>query len=130
MGLQEKIESDRLAALGGLFRRVSAIQWLIFSGVGIVLAIAVATACMVLQFRDRTMAAAEHELANTAQVLSRHFDQQLTVLQRIHDEVQDFARKEGIDTPEAFERRMSSPEVRDMLRSKLRAFPHVGALNL
>jgi hypothetical protein len=87
MGLQEKLESDRLAALGGVFRRIGAIQWLIFSGVGIVLAITLATAFLVLQFRDRTMEAAEHELANTAQVLSRHFDQQLTVLQRIHSEV-------------------------------------------
>jgi diguanylate cyclase (GGDEF)-like protein len=130
MGLQEKLESDHFAALSGVFRRIGAIQWLIFSGVGIVLAITVATGCLVLQFRDRTMRAAEHELANTAQVLSRHFDQQLTVLQRIHDEVQDFARIERIDTPEDFNRRMSSPDVRDMLRSKLRAFPHVGALNL
>ena len=130
MGLQEKLGSDHLAALGGVFRRIGAIQWLIFSGVGIVLAITVATACLVLQFRDRTMQAAERELANTAQVLSRHFDQQLTILQRIHGEVQNYTRSEGIDTAEAFERRMSSPEVHEMLRFKLQAFPHVGALNL
>jgi len=102
MGLQEKLGSDHLAALGGVFRRIGAIQWLIFSGVGIVLAITVATACLVLQFRDRTMQAAERELANTAQVLSRHFDQQLTILQRIHGEVQNYTRSEGIDTAEAF----------------------------
>jgi hypothetical protein len=130
MGLQEKLGSDHFAALGGMFRRVSAIQGLIFSGVGIVLAITVATACLVLQFRDRTMQAAEHELASTAQVLSRHFDQQLTVLQRIHDEVQNYARDEGIDTREAFEQRMSTRSVHEMLRAKLQAFPHVGALNL
>src|SRR5215475_7701417 len=130
MGLQENLESDRLAALGGVFRRIGAIQWLIFSGVGIIFAISLATAFLVLQFRDRTMEAAEHELANTAQVLSRHFDQQLTVLQRIHGEVQNYAREEGIDTPEAFQRRMSTRDVHEMLRDKLQAFPHVGALNL
>jgi diguanylate cyclase (GGDEF)-like protein len=130
MGLQEKLGSDHFAVLGGVFRRIGAIQWLIFSGVGIVFAITVATACLVLQFRDRTMEAAERELANTAQVLSRHFDQQLTILQRVHGEVQNYTRSEGIDTAEAFERRMSSPEVHEMLRSKLQAFPHVGALNL
>ena len=130
MGLQEKIENDRLAVFGGLLRRVSAIQWLIFSGVGIVLAITFATAFLVLQFRDRTIAAAERELANTAQVLSRHFDQQLTSLQRIHGEVQNYTSEEGIDTPQAFEQRMSTREVHEMLRSKLQAFPHVGALNL
>src|ERR1700753_3192278 len=130
MGRQEKFEGDQLAARGNMLRRVSAIQWLIFSGVGIVLAITLATGFMVLQFRDRTMEAAEHELANTAQVLSRHFDQQLIVLQRIHSEVQNFAREKGIDTPEAFEQRMSTHDVHDMLRAKLQAFPHVGALNL
>ncbi len=130
MGRQEKFEGDQLAARGNMLRRVSAIQWLIFSGVGIVLAITLATAFMVLQFRDRTMEAAEHELANTAQVLSRHFDQQLTVLQRIHGEVQNYAREQGIDTPEAFRQRMSTRDVHELLRSKLQAFPHVGALNL
>ena len=99
----KRLESDDFACAGGVFRRIGAIQWLIFCGVGIVLAITFATAFLVLQFRDRTMEAAEHELANTAQVLSRHFDQQLDVLQRIHDEVQNYARDEGIDTPEAFE---------------------------
>src|SRR6201996_9278593 len=113
MGLQVKLESDRFKTLGGVFRRVSAIQWLIFSGVGIVFAITLATGFMVLQFRDRTMEAAEHELANTAQVLSRHFDQQLIVLQRIHSEVQNFAREKGIDTPEAFAQRMSTHDVHD-----------------
>jgi PAS domain-containing protein len=130
MGLQENPATHGLATMGGVFRRISAIQWPIFSGVGIVLAIALGTGCLVQQFRDRTMEAAERELANTAQVLSRHFDQQLTVLQRIHGDVQNYTRSEGIDTAEAFERRMSSPEVREMLRSKLQAFPHVGALNL
>jgi hypothetical protein len=75
MGLQENPATHGLATMGGLFRRFSAIQWLIFSGVGIVLAIALGTACLVQQFRDRTMEAAERELANTAQVLSHHFDQ-------------------------------------------------------
>ena len=58
----------------------------------------VGTGGLVLQFRDRTVDAAESELGNTAQLLSRHFDQQLVVLQRIHDEVSAYAQAEGIDT--------------------------------
>jgi hypothetical protein len=109
---QEKSAFRRwFASAGGSLRRVGAIQWLIFSGVGIVLAVMVGTGCLVLQFRDRTVDAAESELGNTAQLLSRHFDQQLVVLQRIHDEVSAYAQAEGIDTPEAFERRMSSPSI-------------------
>jgi diguanylate cyclase (GGDEF)-like protein len=131
MELREKRAFRRwIARAGELFRRIGAIQWLIFSGVGIVLAITLGTGCLVLQFRDRTVEAAESELGNTAQLLSRHFDQQLVVLQRIHADVAAYAQTEGIDTPEAFERRMSSPTVHQMLRSRLQAFPHVGALNV
>jgi hypothetical protein len=115
---------------GGSLRRIGAIQWLIFSGVGIVLAITLGTAFLVLQFRDRTVDAAESELGNTAQLLSRHFEQQLVVLQRIHGEVSAYAQTEGIDTSAVFERRMSSPAIHQMLTSKLQAFPHVGALNV
>jgi hypothetical protein len=73
---------------------------------------------------------AERELANTAQLLSRHFDQELTVLQRIHDDVLTYTQDAGIDTVEAFERRMSTLAVHEVLRSKLQAFPDVGALNI
>jgi len=104
---QEKSALRRwFAGAGGSLRRIGAIQWLIFSGFGIVLAIMVGTGGLVLQFRDRTVDAAESELGNTAQLLSRHFEQQLVVLQRIHDEISTYAQAEGIDTSEAFERRM------------------------
>jgi len=122
--------AKRFAAKGWSLRKVSAIQWLIFCGVGIVLAIMLGTGFLVLQFRDRTIEAAERDLANTAQLLSRHFDQQLGDLQHVHQDVLDYIQAAGIDTPQAFDSRMSSLAVHEMLRSKLQAFPHVGALNL
>src|SRR5581483_7585970 len=82
------------------------------------------------QFRDRTIDSAERDLANTAQLLSRHFDQQLGDLQHVHQDVLDYIQSAGIDTPQAFDSRMSSLAVHEMLRTKLQAFPHVGALNL
>jgi diguanylate cyclase (GGDEF)-like protein len=115
---------------GWPFGRLGAVQWLIICGIGIVLAIMLGTGFLVLQFRDRTVDAAERELANTAQLLSRHFDQQLSDLQRVHQDVLDYTRAEGIDTAEAFDSRMSSLAVHEMLRSKLQAFPHVGGLNV
>ncbi len=129
---QQKTASGRWFAMksGWPFGRIGAIQWLIICGVGIVLAVMLGTGFLVLQFRDRTVDAAERELANTAQLLSRHFDQQLTDLQRVHEDVLDYARAEGIDTAEAFDSRMSSLAVHEMLRAKLQAFPHVGGLNL
>jgi diguanylate cyclase (GGDEF)-like protein len=115
---------------GSPLRRMGAIQWLILCGVGIVLAVTLGTGALILQFRDRTIDAAERDLANTAQLLSRHFDQQLGDLQRIHHDVLDYIHDEGIDTVEAFDSRMSSLAVHEMLRTKLQAFPHVGALNV
>jgi diguanylate cyclase (GGDEF)-like protein len=129
---QQKTAAGRWFAIksGWPFGRIGAIQWLIICGVGIVLAITLGTGFLVLQFRDRTLDAAERELASTAQLLSRHFDQQLADLQHIHDEVLTYTHAEGIDTAEAFESRMSSLAVHEVLRGKLQAFPHVGALNL
>jgi diguanylate cyclase (GGDEF)-like protein len=129
---QEKTAAGRWFAItaGWLFGQIGAIQWLIICGVGIVLAITLGTGFLVLQFRDRTVDAAERELASTAQLLSRHFDQQLSDLQRVHQDVLDYARAEDIDTAEAFDSRMSSLAVHEMLRAKLRAFPHVGGLSL
>jgi hypothetical protein len=51
-----------------------------------VIAIALGTACLVLQFRDRALQVAERELNNNSLLLLRHFDQQMTNLQRIQDE--------------------------------------------
>jgi hypothetical protein len=55
---------------------MGAIQWLIFCGVALVIAITLGTACLVLQFRDRALQVAERELNNSTLLLSRHFDQQ------------------------------------------------------
>jgi hypothetical protein len=44
---------------------MGAIQWLIFCGVALVIAITLGTACLVLQFRDRALQVAERELNNS-----------------------------------------------------------------
>src|SRR5260221_1943195 len=129
--IQEAATKGRFAVKGGWsFRKISAIQWLIACGVGTVIAITLGTGFLVLQFRDRTIETAQRDLANTAQLLSRHFDQQLSDLQHVHQDVLDYTRAEGIDTAQAFESRMSTLAVHKMLRTKLQALPHVGALNL
>jgi len=128
---QEKSASSSwFTLMGRPLRRMGAIQWLIICGVVMVLAITLGTWLLVMQFRDRAVDAAERELANTAQLLSRHFDQQLIDLQRVHDDILTYMQAEGIDTAEAFESRMSTLAVHEVLRSKLQPFPHVGALNL
>src|SRR5262249_32450408 len=66
----------------------------------------------------------------TALLLSRHFDQQLSDLQHVHEDILTYVRAGGLDTAEAFENRMSVLSAHEMLRTRLAALPHVGALNV
>jgi diguanylate cyclase (GGDEF)-like protein len=120
-----------LSRTGMLLRgRMGAIQWLIMCGAALVLAIALGTAYLAMQFRERAIEVAERELTNGALLLSRHFDQQLSDLQHVHEDIIGYVRAGGLDTPEAFEKRMSLLTTHEMLRTRLAALPHVGALNV
>jgi diguanylate cyclase (GGDEF)-like protein len=110
--------------------RLGAIQWLILSAAALVIAIALGTGYFAMQYRERALVVAERELNNSALLLSRHFDQQLSDLQHVHEDVVAGMRAEGVDTSDEFEQRMSTLSAHEMLRTKLSALPHVGALNL
>jgi diguanylate cyclase (GGDEF)-like protein len=119
---------SRTGALAGV--RLSAIQSLILCGAALVMAIALGTAYLALQFRERALEVSERELTNSALLLSRHFDQQLSDLQHVHDDVVADVQAGTVDTAEAFETQMSTLAAHEMLRTKLAALPHVGGLNL
>src|SRR5882672_11233903 len=110
--------------------RLGAIQWLVLCAAGLVIAITLGTAYFALQFRERALEVAERELNNTALLLSRHFDQQLGDLQHVHEDVVGYLRADGVDTPDEFEKKMSTLSAHEMLRVKLAVLPHVGGLNL
>ena len=120
-----------LSKIGALVRvRLSAIQWLVICGAALVIAIALGTGYLALQFRERALEVSERELTNSALLLSRHFDQQLSDLQHVHDDVVAEVQAGTVDTAESFERQMSTLAAHEMLRTKLAALPHVGGLNL
>jgi diguanylate cyclase (GGDEF)-like protein len=110
--------------------RFGAIQWLILCAAALVLAITLGMGYLALQYRERALEVAERELSNTALLLSRHFDQQLSDLQHVHDDVVSYMRAGGIDTADQFEKTMSLLSAHEMLRTRLAALPHVGTLNL
>src|SRR4051812_10885954 len=110
--------------------RLGAIQWLIISAAGLVMAIMLGTGYFALQFRERALEVAERELNNTALLLSRHFDQQLSDLQHVHDDVVSYMRADQVGTSDEFKKKMSTLSAHEMLRTKLAVLPHVGALNL
>ena len=71
-------------SIGGMLSRFrfGAIQWLVLCGVAFVIAIALGTGYFAMQFRQRALDVAEREQNNTALLLSRHFDRQLSDLQQ------------------------------------------------
>ena len=109
---------------------MGAIQWLVTCGAALVLAIALGTFYLAQQFRDRSLEVTERELSNTALLLSRHFDQQLSDLQHVHDDVVAYMRSDLVGTSDEFEKRMSTLSAHEMLRTRLATLPHVGGLNL
>jgi diguanylate cyclase (GGDEF)-like protein len=110
--------------------RLSAIQWLVLCAAALVVAIGLGTGYLALQFRERALDLAERDLSNTALLLSRHFDQQLSDLQHVHDDVVAYMGADGVDTADQFEKTMSLLSAHEMLRTRLAALPHVGGLNL
>jgi diguanylate cyclase (GGDEF)-like protein len=123
--------SRRLSKIGLLLHvRLSAIQSLVICAVALVMAIALGTGYLALQFRKRALEVSERELTNSALLLSRHFDQQLRDLQHVHDDVVADVQVGMVDTAESFERQMSTLDTHKMLVTKLATLPHVGGLNL
>jgi hypothetical protein len=124
-------EDGRPVGIGaGFAARLGAVQWLVLCAAALVMAIALGTGYLVLQFRERALEVAERELNNSALLLSRHFDQQLSDLQHIHDDVVGYLQAGQVETAEQFERTMSLLSTHEMLRRRLAAHPHVGGLNL
>ncbi|WP_244626736.1 bifunctional diguanylate cyclase/phosphodiesterase [Bradyrhizobium ivorense] len=123
---------NRWLSIKGVLRatRMGAIQWLVLSAALLVLAITLGTGYLALQFRERALEMSERELNNTALLLSRHFDQQLSDLQHVHDDIVSYLQAGQVDTADQFEKTMSLLSAHEMLRTRLAALPHVGGLNV
>ena len=119
-------------SIGGMLSRFrfGAIQWLVLCGVALVIAIALGTSYFAMEFRQRALEVAEREQNNTALLLSRHFDQQLSDLQHVHDEVIAYMQASAGETADEFESSMSTLSAHEMLRTKLEALPKPGGLHL
>ncbi|MCC8939405.1 EAL domain-containing protein [Bradyrhizobium sp. Arg68] len=123
---------NRWLSIKGVLRatRMGAIHWLVLSAALLVLAITLGTGYLALQFRERALEMSERELNNTALLLSRHFDQQLSDLQHVHDDIVSYLQAGQVDTADQFEKTMSLLSAHEMLRTRLAALPHVGGLNV
>ena len=95
------------------------IRWLVLGGALLIAAIAIGTTVMVGNFRDRALDNSKRELENTVLLLSRHFDQQLDDCGAIQNDLIAYMQSNGIDSVEQYKRRMSGPDIHQMLKAKL-----------
>ena len=84
-----------------LFAPENPIPRLIAGGTLVILAIAIATAVMVSDLRERALADTERELDNTVLVLANHFDQQFKEFEVVQKELIAYIRSDGITSSEA-----------------------------
>ena len=105
-------------------------RWLILCGVLLIAGIAIGTAVMVGNFRERALDNSKRELENTVLLLAQHFDQQFEDFGAIQDDLIAYMQSGGIDTSEHYKRRMSGLDIQLMLGAKLRALSYVGEVNL
>jgi diguanylate cyclase (GGDEF)-like protein len=106
------------------------IRWLILGGSLLIAAITIGATIMAGNFRERALTSSERELANTVLLLARHFDQQLEDFGAIQKDLVAYMQSAGINTSDYFRRRMSAPDIHQMLRAKIGALSYVGDVNL
>src|SRR5712664_2037875 len=105
------------------------IHWLILGGVFLIAAITIGTTIMAGNFRERALNSSKRELENTVLLLARHFDQQLEDFGAIQEDIAKYIQSAGVDTGD-YRRRMSNPDIHEMLKAKIGALSYVGGINL
>src|SRR4051794_4141826 len=106
------------------------IHGLILCGVVLIVAIAIGTATMVGNFRERALHSSERELENTVLLLARHFDQQLEDFEVVQKDIIAHMQLNGIGTGDSYRGRMSDQATHLMLKAKISAMSYVGGINL
>jgi diguanylate cyclase (GGDEF)-like protein len=106
------------------------IRWLVLCGALLIAAIAIGTAVMVGNFRERALNSSERELENTVLLLARHFDQQLEDFTIIQKDVVAQIQLAGITSPDIFRSGMATPEWHQMLKSRVGGHSDVAGVNV
>jgi diguanylate cyclase (GGDEF)-like protein len=105
------------------------ISWLILGGVLLIAAITIGTTIMAGNFRERTLNSSKRELENTVLLLARHFEQQFEDFGAIQEDIAKYIQSAGVDTGD-YRRRLSNPDIHEMLKAKIGALSYVGGINL
>lgn len=132
---KQKNDASHKIAATGLIQDASPvrrgpIRSLVLGGTILILAIALGTAIMVNNFRERALNSSKRELENTVLLLARHFDQQLQDWQIIQKDFINYIQTLDISSADEFKRAMSSESVHLSLKAKIGVMPYVGAVTV
>jgi diguanylate cyclase (GGDEF)-like protein len=108
----------------------SPIRWLVLCGALLIAAIAIGTAFMVGNFRERSLNSSERELENTVLLLARHFDQELEDFTVIQKDLVAQIHLAGISSPDVFREKMATFEWHEVLRARVGGYSDVAGVNV
>src|ERR1700735_2045903 len=106
------------------------IQRLIIGGAGLIAAIAIGTAVMAANFRERALGSVERELANTVLLLAHHLNQQFEEFEIVQKDLIAHMRSTGITSSDDYKRQMSSYDMHEMLKAKSNGSFDVAGVNI
>ena len=105
------------------------IRWLIGGGAFLIIAIAIGTAYMVNNFRERALSSNQRELENAVVLLTRHFDQQLEDFTIILKDIASRLRAAEV-TPAILRGELATLEWHEELRAKVSAHSDAAGINI
>src|SRR5258708_3746766 len=111
-------------------RRVRAAHLLVACGFLLAAAVIAGTVGVLVDLRDRALAASERELNNTALVLAEQTDRAFQAVELMESGLLERMNALGIASAEDYERRMSGHDIHLMLKDKASGWPHLGSIPL
>jgi hypothetical protein len=106
------------------------VRWLMLCGALLIAAIAIGTAVMVGNFRERALNSSERELENTVLLLARHFDQELDDFTVIQKDIVAQVQRTGISSPDVFRRQLATLEWHEVLRTRVAGYSDIAGVNV
>jgi diguanylate cyclase (GGDEF)-like protein/PAS domain S-box-containing protein len=111
-------------------RRIPAVHLLVACGFLLGAVVIAGTAGILVDLRNRALAASERELGNTASILAEQTDRAFQAVELMQSGLLEQINALGIASAEDYERVMSGRDVHLMLKDKVGNWPHIGSITL
>jgi hypothetical protein len=104
---------------------------LLMVGAGVLIAaVALGTATMIVNLRNRVLTDNERELRNVALVVAAQVDRIFDGAERVEKNLIQYSAELGVETSDDFESKMSGYSAHLLLKDKIVGLPHVGTFTL